>query len=147
MKKTSKKAVMVIPQDLTPEQERAAKEMSPGAALEDSGIAFDPTTQHLDLSKEEKRRTTALMMAIQAYQNLIIKDADYLREATSNAKRGDGPVIEAATMNAMVEAAVQFDFFIETGGSVTTEEIRRGMKRITLDGPPSPEAHKEESEV
>lgn len=49
-----------------------------GEALESAGLGFDPATQHLELSKDEKRRTTALMMAIQAYQNLIIKDAEYL---------------------------------------------------------------------
>ena len=79
--------------------------------LEDAEIAFDPTRMHLDLSKAEKRRTTALMMAIQAYNNIIIKDAEYLREAHSLA-RSNGTTIRPATMDAMVEAAIQFDAFI-----------------------------------
>lgn len=80
--------------------------------LEEAGVAFDPTTQRLDLSKDEKRRTTALMMAIQAYKELIIKDADMLRAASDLARIGDGPQIKPATINAMVVAACQFDDFI-----------------------------------
>lgn len=57
---------------MTPER---AELKSEHAVLEESGMAYDPTTQYVDLSKEEKRRTTALLMAIQAYNNLIIKDA------------------------------------------------------------------------
>lgn len=94
------------------EHSEPRKEDSPHAVVEEAGVAFDPTTQHLDLSKEEKRRTTALMLAIQAYQNLIIKDADYLREASEQARRNDGPAIRPATMDAMVEAAIKFDIFI-----------------------------------
>lgn len=108
--------------------EQEVRDASPQKALEDGGIGFDPTTQHLDLSKEEKRRTTALMMAIQAYQNLIIKDADYLREASNLAQRDLGPKIAPATMNEMVAAAVQFDHFIATGGMVSTEEVRRAAQ-------------------
>ena len=81
-------------------------------AVQDEGQAFDPYTQHLDLTKDEKRRTTALMMAIQAYEKLIIRDADYLREASDLARRQEGPKIQPATMNAMVLAAMQFDDFI-----------------------------------
>lgn len=80
--------------------------------LEDAGVAFDPTAQHLDLTKDEKRRTTALMMAIQAYQHLIIKDAEYLRAAADLARRDEGLVIQPATMDAMVTAAINFDHFI-----------------------------------
>ena len=41
--------------------------------VEEAGVAFVHTSQHLDLSKDEKRRTTALMMSIQAYQNPTTK--------------------------------------------------------------------------
>lgn len=107
---------MVAPTDatgkeLTDAQAQVARDASPLAVLEESGVAFDPATQHLDLTKDEKRRTTALMMAIQAYQGLIIKDADYLREAVNHERNG-GPTIRPATMDAMVEAAIQFDWFI-----------------------------------
>jgi hypothetical protein len=94
-----------------------AKASSPHAVLETAGVGFDPGTQHLDLSKEEKRRTTALMMAINAYQHLIIKDADYLREAYNQARANNGPAIRPATMDAMVEAAIKFDMFI--AGQIT----------------------------
>ena len=111
----------------TPDGELAVK--SDHGDLEEAGVAFDPTTQMLDLNKEEKRRTTALLMAISAYKELIIKDAEYLRVATDNARRGDGPQIKAATIDAMIEAAFRFDVFIageelkvgqeQTGGSQT----------------------------
>ena len=88
------------------------KQSSELAVLEETGTAFDPTAQHLDLSKEEKRRTTALMMAIQAYRELIIKDADMLREASEQSRRNDGPSIKPATIEGMVTAAITFDAFI-----------------------------------
>ena len=97
------------------------------AALEDAGIAFDPTRMSLDLTKAEKRRTTALMLAIQAYDKLIIKDAEYLREAHSQA-RSTGVVIRPATMEAMVVAALQFDAFIS--GRLTDQHA--GMARESL---------------
>lgn len=83
------------------------------AVLEEAGVAFDPTTQHVDLSKEEKRRTTALLMAIQAYGNLIIKDAEmYIAISREQSREPDGLRIKPATMEAMVMAAIQFDDFI-----------------------------------
>lgn len=80
--------------------------------LQDHDIAFDPTQVHLDLTKEEKRRTTALMMAIQAYDKLIIKDAEMYREISNDNRKNDGPQIKPATMDAMVRAALDFDDFI-----------------------------------
>lgn len=90
----------------------AAGETADLSVLEETGVAFDPTTQYIDLSKDEKRRTTALMMAVQAYKELIIKDADYLREAHEQARRNDGPEIKPATIDSMVIAAIKFDDFI-----------------------------------
>jgi len=82
------------------------------AVLDQNDVAYDPTQMTVDLTKAEKRRTTALMLAINAYQNIIIKDADYLREMHNEARRENGPVIQPATMHAMVEAAIEFDMFI-----------------------------------
>lgn len=96
------------------------KQESPLAAIEESGLGYDPTTQHLDLSREEKRRTTALMMAIQAYNNLIIKDAEMYEAVCRENRNGDkkAPMIEKATIDAMVQAAIKFDFFIS--GALTS---------------------------
>src|SRR5271165_3087476 len=80
--------------------------------LEQQEIAFDPTKMALDLTKGEKRRTTALLLAIQAYDHLIIKDAEMYNAISRDRTREDGPVIQPATMGAMVEAAIQFDLFI-----------------------------------
>ena len=87
---------------------------SPGdmSILDKENVAYDPTQMTVDLTKAEKRRTTALLLAIQAYDKLIIKDAEYLREMHNEARREGGPVIQPATMNAMVDAAIQFDAFI-----------------------------------
>lgn len=75
--------------------------------LEDAGVAFDPTSQHLDLTKDEKRRTTALMMGIQAYDKLIVKDAPMYTEL-----RRDGRFLRPATIDGMITAAFHFDAFI-----------------------------------
>jgi len=82
------------------------------SVLEEAGVGFVPEDQHLDLSKEERRRTTALMLAIQAYNHLIIKEAGYLREAADLARRNEGPQLSMATIDGMVLAAIKFDAFI-----------------------------------
>lgn len=82
------------------------------SVLEEQNIAFDPTQQHLDLTKSEKRRTTALMMAIQAYDKIIIKDAEMFIAINREAAHNPAYTIKPATMHAIVEAAVQFDMFI-----------------------------------
>lgn len=82
------------------------------SVLEEHGVAFDPSRMALDLTKAEKRRTTALLLAIQAYDHLIIKDAEMYSAISREASRKDGPVIQPATMDAMVEAAINFDAFI-----------------------------------
>lgn len=88
------------------------KKESPHAVLEEAGVAFDPGSQHMDLSKEEKRRTTSMLLAIQAYQGLIIKDAEMLREVSNQARTNEGLKIQPATIDAIVEAALKFDSFI-----------------------------------
>lgn len=111
------------------------------STLEEAGVAFDPTRMHLDLTKDEKRRTTALMLSIQAYQHLIIKDAEYLREAHSQA-RSNGSVIRPATMDAMVLGAMQFDAFISgrlVGPTRVGRESQAAVPEPSTE-PPQPEA-------
>lgn len=79
--------------------------------LEDAGVAYNPT-RPLDLSVEEKRRTTSLMLAVQAYKDQLIPDAGYLQTAADLARRGEGPSIRPATIDAVVVAAIKFDLFI-----------------------------------
>jgi hypothetical protein len=81
--------------------------------LDKDNVAFVPEEAPLDLTKDEKRRTTALMLAIQAYDKIIIKDAEMFIAVSRDPTHG--PTIRPATMNAMVEAAIQFDFFISGG--------------------------------
>ncbi len=93
--------------------DKEIKQFSPHRVLEESGTAYDPSTQYIDLTKEEKRRTTALMMAIQAYDNIIIKDAEmYTAICREQGRSNEGAMIQPATMHAIVAAAVQFDAFI-----------------------------------
>lgn len=83
--------------------------------IEEMGVGFDPSTQHLDLTKDEKRRMTSLMLATQAYKELIIRDADYLREVHNMSQRDGGAQIRPATMEAILDAAKKFDYFIANG--------------------------------
>lgn len=92
-----------------------------GTVLDEAGVAFDPGRTPMDLTKEEKRRTTALMMAIQAYQHLIIKDADMYKAVSDEARNREGPKITPATMDGIVIAAIQFDLFIS--GKLVASEI------------------------
>lgn len=103
-----------------------AEDDSPYRALEESGTMYDPTTQCLDLSTEEKRRTTALFMAINAYHELIIKEAAYLREAADLARRNEGPALQPATIDAIVVAALKFDSFIAGKVTMTAVEPEEG---------------------
>lgn len=100
------------------------------SVLEEAGIGFDPTTQHLSLSKEEKRRTTALMMAIQAYNNLIIKEADMYIAVSRDAGKDGLPPIKPATIDAMVDAAIKFDDFIsgEDSKDEPDEHVKGGVQ-------------------
>lgn len=106
------------------------------SVLEEQGVAFDPKQMHLDLTKNEKRRTTALLLAIQAYDKLIIKDAEMFEAVSREAQRSSGPVIKPATMNAMVEAAIQFDAFI----SGRLEQMMEPAAEETDEEEPEPEA-------
>lgn len=102
------------------------------SSLEDAGVGFDPATQHLDLSKDEKLRTTALMLAIQGYKELIIKDAEYLRAVSDLARRDEGPKLQGATMDAMVHAAIKFEaFLLGRYSGPTTEPTRGGSQTET----------------
>lgn len=87
----------------------SAEDMS---AIEEADIAFDPTKQHLDLSVHQKRRTTALLLAIQAYDKLIIKDAEMYIAVSRDSGREGALKIRPATIHAIVEAAISFDMFI-----------------------------------
>ncbi len=77
------------------------------------GVAFDPAQAPLDLTKEEKRRTTSLLLAIQAYDKLIIRDAEMYIAISRDTGRDPEAKIRPGTIDAMVEAAIKFDAFIE----------------------------------
>ena len=108
--------------------------------LDEAGIGFNPTDQTVDLSKEEKRRTTALLMAIQAYSHLIIKDAEMYAEIRrarrDDAVPGEKPqVIQPATIDGMVDAALKFDRFIcgESVAVATDKNQSEGTSQVNQD--------------
>jgi hypothetical protein len=102
--------------------ENSEGEVIDSAVLEEAGTMFDPASQHLDLTKDEKRRTTALLLAVQAYEKLIIKDAEMYRAISDDARRNEGPKIQPATVDAMVETAIKFDRFIAGDTPTGVEE-------------------------
>jgi hypothetical protein len=83
------------------------------AALQGSGMGYDPAIQSLDLTKNEKRRVTALLLAIQAHDKMIVKDADLYRELSSDRQRRNESPLTPASIEAIIDAAVLFDAFIE----------------------------------
>lgn len=95
------------------------------AILEETDTAFDPASQHLTLSKDEKRRTTALLMAIQYHSQTIVKDAAMYRELVHDNKHLSPSVCEK-----VIEIAFQFDAFISGG---TTDAIHQLAKAIIKD--------------
>jgi len=120
--------------DQTPEMQAMDQRTGKPAdlsVLEEAGVAYDPTQQHLDLSKDEKRRVTALLMAIQAYRELIIKEAGYLEKVADLARRNEGPAIKPATIDAMVDAAFKFDAFIAGHTQADIAEATRGGEQTT----------------
>ncbi len=104
-----KKTVVPEPQFVALDHEGKESDMS---ILDKEDIAYDPTKVTLDLTKAEKRRTTALMLSIQAYQHMIIKDAEMYLAISHEHERKSLPPIKPATMDAIVEAAINFDDFI-----------------------------------
>lgn len=109
--------------EVTDERTGEAVDMS---VLEDTDTAFDPSKMHLDLTREEKRRTTALMLAMQGYRELIIKEADYLVAAADLARRNEGPALSSATIDGMVDAAMKFDMFITSGRMLAAQDPPAG---------------------
>lgn len=85
----------------------------PLSVLEQVGMAFDPGTQDLGLTKEEKRRATALLMAITAYDGLIVKNAEAYIAISKDRGIKDGPKIDQSTIDAIVAAATRFEVFIK----------------------------------
>lgn len=108
------------------------------SVLEDAGIAYDPTKAPLDLTRDEKRRVTSLMMAIQAYNGLIIKDAEMYLAICKEHRQDDGFKIKPATIDGIVDAAIYFDDFI-------SGKIEERMKQAeTVGEPPVSEAGQQE---
>jgi hypothetical protein len=108
------------------------------SVLDQNDIAYDPGQMTVDLTKGQKLRTTALMMAIQSYDKLIIKDADmYLAICREEGRKNPNFTIQPATMNAIVDAAVQFEMFIAGAFSpqLKSNERRKTMGEETQSPP------------
>lgn len=84
---------------------------------------FDPGEQHLDLTKAEKLRTTALLMAINYVRETICNDAELYR-----AMRQDGKTFTAATVPMIVQCSVEFeDFLLGRYSRTNVELVQRGL--------------------
>jgi hypothetical protein len=70
-------------------------------------VAYDPTRTHLDLNKDEKLRTTALMLAIKQYTDFICKDADMF-----NAIMMRNGSMKPATVSGVIRMAIEMEKFI-----------------------------------
>lgn len=70
-------------------------------------VMYDPGEQHLDLTKGEKVRTTALLMAINYVGETICKDAQMFQ-----ALKMDGRALVPATTPHVLQSAIQFEMFL-----------------------------------
>lgn len=77
--------------------------------LED--VSFNPALQALDLTKEEKLRATALMLAIKYHADTIVTDAPMYKALVKNQAH-----LEPSTVHKVVDIAMQFDDFLRGQG-------------------------------
>ncbi len=73
-------------------------------------VGFDPEHMGLDLTKEEKVRTTALMLAINYHVDTIIRETGMLRYQTDR-----GMEVTPTTARRVVEIADTFAAWITSG--------------------------------
>lgn len=85
-------------------------------------VMFDPGEQHLDLTKSEKLRTTALLMAINYIRETICNDAELYR-----AMRQDGKNFVAASLPYILTCSVEFeDFLLGRYSNTNVGMVKRG---------------------
>lgn|SRR3990167_6438504 len=72
-----------------------------------NALMYDPGEQHLDLTKAEKLRTTALLMAINYVRETICNDAEMYR-----ALRQDNKELVPATVPWILRCSVDFENFL-----------------------------------
>lgn len=99
---------------------------------EDFDQVLDVRDMKLDLTKDEKLRTAALMMAIRYHTETIIKDAAYLQlmmQREKEAKFSNDPDMEMihlrpSTVTAVVHIAREFEnFLLGKPSSVASIEV------------------------
>jgi hypothetical protein len=70
-------------------------------------MAYDPEAEPLDLTHEEKLRTTALMMAIRYHVDTIIKDANMYQTMVAQGKH-----LTPSTVGLVIHIAREFEGFL-----------------------------------
>jgi hypothetical protein len=81
--------------------------------------ALIPTIDaQLDLSRDEKRRTTAIVLAMKLHSDLLIRDA-----ALYDALRRDGKNLRTLNIDEVATTAAIFEWFIRTGTFKPPKEI------------------------
>lgn len=103
-------------------------------------MMYDPGEQHLDLTKAEKLRTTALLMAINYVRETICHDAEMYR-----ALRQDNKELVPATVPWILQCSVDFEMFLLGHYSArNVAMVKRGMElekqREAPAAPPAPAA-------
>lgn len=79
---------------------------------------FDPMNQTMEMSKDEKRRMGALVLAIKYHVDTIVQDAGMYKALVKS-----GAHLKPTHVMQVVEIAVAFDAFILDGGVVTVREV------------------------
>jgi hypothetical protein len=84
---------------------------------------FDPGEMELGLSKIEKLRATALLMAIKYYSDTIIKDG-----VLYNAMKSHNEQLSPASYEHVIDIAVEFSIYLATG--LTPGQAREEEKKL-----------------
>lgn len=102
-------------------------------------IMFPPDDMPLDLTKAEKIRSTALIMAIQYVEKTICNDAQMYQEL-----RRDGKELVSATTPHVIRSAVQFEQFLlgrySSGSTADASDAGRPAPKLESPKPETPAA-------
>lgn len=84
----------------------------------------DVSDMDLELTKDEKRRVTALILGIKYHVETIVKDGSLYTAMVSTGKH-----LEPTHVLKVVDIAIAFEEYIRDGGTVAIEPIAEEPKR------------------
>ena len=125
------------PPDVMRDPKLTFSEMSPEEKEAVRHIMFPPEDMPLDLTKAEKIRSTALIMAIQYVEKTICNDAQMYQEL-----RRDGRQLVPATTPHVIRSAVQFEQFLlgrySSGSMANPVQEERPTQQLESPEPEAP---------